>query len=135
MTRPPTQDLPPPQVAESSQEPPLEWDWPIEHEDRRAEAKADAAVHNATPFQVDRKLLKDIVQERMGSQVARIKFLGAGTFHKDGQVAVLDRCSALRPTVCVYPCWEVAILCRKLPRRWLILGKGDTSSPSLIGAN
>ena len=58
--------------------PPLEWDWDVEHEDRKAEAKADAAVHNATPFQVDRKLLKDIVHERMGAEVARIKFLGAG---------------------------------------------------------
>ena len=59
-------------------QPPLEWDWDAEHADRKAEAKADAAVHNATPFQVDRKLLKDIVHERMGAPVARIKFLGAG---------------------------------------------------------
>ena len=78
MTRPLTQELSPLQVPGTSQEPPLEWDWDTEHEDRRAEAKADAAVHNATPFQVDRKLLKDIVQERMGTQVARIKYLGAG---------------------------------------------------------
>ena len=81
MTRPQTQVLPPLQVSGGFQEPPLEWDWDAEHEDRRAEAKADAAVHNATPFQVDRKLLKDIVHERMGTNVARIKFLGAGTFH------------------------------------------------------
>ncbi len=61
-----------------SQGSPLEWDWDIEHEDRKAEAKADAAIHGATPFQVDRKLLKDIVHERMGAHVARIKYLGAG---------------------------------------------------------
>lgn len=56
----------------------LQWDWDIEHEDRRREAKADAVVHNAQPFQVDRKLLKDIVYERVGAEVARIRFLGAG---------------------------------------------------------
>ena len=61
---------------------PLVWDWDIEHADRKLEAKADAAVHGAPPFQVDRKLLKDIVQEKMGEDVVRIKFLGAGTFHK-----------------------------------------------------
>lgn len=61
---------------------PLVWDWDIEHADRKSEAKADAAVHGAPPFQVDRKLLKDIVQEKMGEDVVRIKFLGAGTFHK-----------------------------------------------------
>jgi len=67
--------------------PPLVWDWDIEHADRKEEAKADAAIHGAPPFQVDRKLLKDIVQEKMGSEVARIKFLGAGTFHKVSLVA------------------------------------------------
>lgn len=61
---------------------PLVWDWDIEHADRKSEAKADAAVHGAPPFQVDRKLLKDIVQEKMGEDVVRIRFLGAGTFHK-----------------------------------------------------
>ena len=55
------------------------WDWDVEHADRQAERKADAAVHGAIPFEVDRKLLKDIVQERMGAEVARIKFLGAGS--------------------------------------------------------
>ncbi|KAM5533904.1 hypothetical protein V8D89_012444 [Ganoderma adspersum] len=89
--RPLTHQLSPLQVSGVPPEPPLEWDWDTEHEDRRAEAKADAAVHNATPFQVDRKLLKDIVQERMGTQVARIKYLGAGTFHKGYLVTLVDR--------------------------------------------
>ncbi|KZT70499.1 hypothetical protein DAEQUDRAFT_744727 [Daedalea quercina L-15889] len=62
--------------------PPLVWDWDIEHADRQAEARADAAVHGASPFQVDRKLLKDIVHEKMAEEVVRIKFLGAGTFNK-----------------------------------------------------
>ena len=70
-------------MAPPEQETPLVWDWDVEHEDRRAEAKADAAVHGATPFQVDRKLLKDIVHERMGAEVARIKFLGAGASHSN----------------------------------------------------
>ena len=61
---------------------PLVWDWDIEHADRKLEAKADATAHSSPPFQVDRKLLKDIVQEKMSEDVVRIKFLGAGTFHK-----------------------------------------------------
>ena len=81
MTRPAAQQQPPAQHEKNSQEPPLEWDWDIEHEDRKAEARADAALLHAMPFQVDRKLLKDIVHERMGAEVARIKFLGAGASH------------------------------------------------------
>lgn len=60
--------------------PNLLWNWELEHEDRKKEAKADASVHGAPPFQVDRKLLKDIVHEKMGTAVARITYLGAGTF-------------------------------------------------------
>ncbi|KAI0674412.1 hypothetical protein C8Q78DRAFT_966908 [Trametes maxima] len=70
--------------------PQLVWDWDIEHADRAAERRADAAVHGAIPFEVDRKLLKDIVHERMGAEVARIKFLGAGTFHKGYLVTLVD---------------------------------------------
>ncbi|OJT01718.1 hypothetical protein TRAPUB_7774 [Trametes pubescens] len=72
------------------QKPHLVWDWDIEHADRQAERKADAAVHGAIPFEVDRKLLKDIVKERMGADVARIKYLGAGTFHKGYLVTLVD---------------------------------------------
>jgi hypothetical protein len=57
---------------------PIEWDWDIEHEDRRLEAAADAAMHGAQPFQVDRKILKDVVRENMGAEVGRIKFLNSG---------------------------------------------------------
>ncbi|KAJ6571519.1 hypothetical protein B0H19DRAFT_1255487 [Mycena capillaripes] len=62
--------------------PPLEWDWDIEHADRKREAQADAALHGATPFEVDRRVLKDVVLEHMKTPVARIVFLSAGTFHK-----------------------------------------------------
>ncbi|KAJ6608255.1 hypothetical protein B0H10DRAFT_1955510 [Mycena sp. CBHHK59/15] len=62
--------------------PPLEWDWDIEHADRKREAEADAALHGATPFEVDRRILKDVVLEHMRTPVARIVFLSAGTFHK-----------------------------------------------------
>jgi hypothetical protein len=58
--------------------PPLIWDWPAEHEDRKAEKKADAALHGAPLFEVDRKLLKDVVREKMGVEVGRIRFLNAG---------------------------------------------------------
>lgn len=56
----------------------LLWDWDIEHADRRREAKADAALNGAPPFQVDRKLLKDIVLEKMCAEVGRITFLSSG---------------------------------------------------------
>lgn len=59
---------------------PLVWDWTLEHEDRKKEAKSDEARHGAGPFQVDRKLLKDIVREKMEAEVVRIQFLGAGEF-------------------------------------------------------
>ncbi|KAF7349426.1 hypothetical protein MSAN_01732500 [Mycena sanguinolenta] len=60
----------------------LEWDWEIEHEDREREAQADAALHGAMPFEVDRRILRDVVMEHMKTPVARIVFLSAGTFHK-----------------------------------------------------
>ena len=77
----------------------LEWDWDIEHEDRKAEAKADAAIHGATPFQVDRKLLKDIVHERMGAAVARIKFLGAGSSNSISSISSDPHLIATLPQV------------------------------------
>lgn len=56
----------------------IEWDWDIEHADRKSEAQADAKMHGAQPFQVDRRVLKDVVREKMGSEVGRIKFLSSG---------------------------------------------------------
>jgi hypothetical protein len=56
----------------------IEWDWDIEHHDRRLEAKADAALHGAQPFQVDRRVLKDVVREMTGCEVGRINFLSSG---------------------------------------------------------
>lgn len=56
----------------------LEWDWEVEHADRKCEAKADAALHGAIPFQVDRKILRDVVREKMGIDVGRITFLNSG---------------------------------------------------------
>lgn len=55
-----------------------EWDWDIEHEDRRREQKADSVLHGSQPFQVDRRVLKDVVREKMGVEVGRILFLSAG---------------------------------------------------------
>jgi hypothetical protein len=74
---PPTvdQELVPPTIVGA-----LEWDWDLEHADRKLEAKSDAAMHGATPFQVDRKLLKDIVREKTCVEVARITFLSSGAF-------------------------------------------------------
>jgi hypothetical protein len=64
--------------ASPPQRPPLQWNWEIEHADRKKERKADAALHGATPFEVDRRVLKDIVREKMGVDVGLITFLSAG---------------------------------------------------------
>ncbi|KAG1763292.1 hypothetical protein EDD22DRAFT_887499 [Suillus occidentalis] len=53
--------LPLPQPSTSMS--PIQWDWDLEHHDRSLEAKADAALHGAQPFQVDRRVLKDVVRE------------------------------------------------------------------------
>ncbi|KAI0776373.1 hypothetical protein BC629DRAFT_1525836 [Irpex lacteus] len=57
---------------------PLVWDWALEHEDRKKEAKSDEARHGAGPFQVDRKLLKDIVREKMEAEVGYLITLADG---------------------------------------------------------
>ena len=64
--------------ASQRRPPPLQWSWEIEHADRRKERKADAALHGAMPFEVDRRVLKDIVREKMGVDVGLITFLSAG---------------------------------------------------------
>ena len=56
----------------------VEWDWDLEHADRKREAKADSAVHGAQPFLVDRNLLRDVIKEKMGCRVGRIAFLNSG---------------------------------------------------------
>jgi hypothetical protein len=79
----------------STTRPPLTWDWTIEHEDRRRERKVDDALHAPTPFEVDRKILKDVVREKMGVEVGRIRFLSAGEsgFHSTGLVSILLKIS------------------------------------------
>ena len=59
----------------------LEWDWDLEHQDRAKETRADRAVHNAQPFLVDRRILKNVVEEKFLVGVARIVFLSSGKFH------------------------------------------------------
>jgi hypothetical protein len=56
----------------------LVWDWDIEHADRKRERQEDAALRDQAPFEVDRRLLKDVVREKMGVEVGRIRFLSAG---------------------------------------------------------
>jgi hypothetical protein len=58
--------------------PSLQWDWATEHADRKRESKADVVFHGASPFEVDRRVLKDVVREKMGVEVGRITFLSAG---------------------------------------------------------
>lgn len=58
--------------------PPLQWSWETEHADRKKERIADAALHGAMPFEVDRRVLKDVVREKMGVDVGLITFLSAG---------------------------------------------------------
>lgn len=42
----------------------------------------DTAVHHVQPFQVDRRVLKDVVREKIGIEVARIVFLNAGKSYR-----------------------------------------------------
>jgi hypothetical protein len=56
----------------------IEWDWALEHTDRRREAKVDSAVHGAPPFQVDRNILRDVIKEKLECRVGRITFLSSG---------------------------------------------------------
>ena len=77
-------------MSSSSLISPLIWSWPHEHADRKCEREADEALHgrhgsahyiygsHSMPFEVDRKLLKDLVREKMGEEVGRIEFLSAG---------------------------------------------------------
>lgn len=39
------------------------------------------------PFPVDRRILKDVVRNKMGQEVVRIKFLSSGAFIRLGLVA------------------------------------------------
>jgi hypothetical protein len=56
----------------------IEWDWALEHADRKHEAKADSAVHGAPIFNVDRNILRDVIKEKMECRVGRIMFLSSG---------------------------------------------------------
>lgn len=57
-----------------------------EHEDIEREAAADGAQ----PLVVDRRIMKDIVESKMGTPVRSIKFLSSGTFHKAFNVVLVD---------------------------------------------
>jgi hypothetical protein len=68
---------------------PVVWDWAVEHADRAREKQADAAraKHHGSRagagidhdvFDVDRKIMKDLVAEKMGEEVGRIVFVGSG---------------------------------------------------------
>lgn len=69
---------------------PMIWSWPREHADRKREREADEGLHgrhgaahyiygsHSVPFEVDRRLLRDSVREKMGEEVGRIEFLSAG---------------------------------------------------------
>jgi hypothetical protein len=76
-----TPDVPKPASLKPGQR--VEWDWDVEHADRAREREADAAIHHAQPFEVDRRVLRDIVQEKMGEDVGRICFMGSGVFFHD----------------------------------------------------
>jgi len=66
---------------------PLPWDWDLEHEDRKREKAFDRShmqmhIDEGGAFDVDRKAMRDIVEEKMKEPVGRILFLSSGTFHK-----------------------------------------------------
>ena len=53
----------------------LEWDLDIDLADRAREKRHDGAD---TSFQVDRRIMRDIVKEKLGQEVARIRFISSG---------------------------------------------------------
>jgi hypothetical protein len=67
--------------SQGSQQVKVEWSWELEHADRMKETKADAAFHGLHPFQIDRKVLMDIVREALGTDVGRIVFLSSGEYY------------------------------------------------------
>ncbi|KAG6332731.1 hypothetical protein ID866_6356 [Astraeus odoratus] len=78
---PGTVSLPPPPQNHT----PIEWDWDVEHMDRKRESKADSVLHGAQSFHVDRRVLKDVIRQNTHAEVGRITFLSSGTprtFHK-----------------------------------------------------
>jgi hypothetical protein len=56
----------------------IEWDWAVEHADRRREAKADSGIHGTPPFHIDRNILRDVIKEKLECRVGRITFLSSG---------------------------------------------------------
>jgi hypothetical protein len=56
----------------------IEWDWALEHADRKRESKADSTVHGVPPFHIDRNILRDVVKEKLECRVGRIAFLSSG---------------------------------------------------------
>ena len=54
----------------------FKWDPEREAEDREREAKANADH----PFDIDRRVLRDVVGQKMGAEVARIQFLSSGLY-------------------------------------------------------
>jgi hypothetical protein len=61
-------------------DPLCQWDWEAKHADRKKERKADATLHGATPFEFNRRVLKDVVREKMGVDVGQITFLSTGEY-------------------------------------------------------
>ncbi|KAI0305262.1 hypothetical protein B0F90DRAFT_1702927 [Multifurca ochricompacta] len=76
--------------ANHSKHPVINWDWDLEHADRKREVKADSAVHGVQPFLVDRNILRDVIREKLDCRVGRITFLNSGTFHKAYSVTMSD---------------------------------------------
>lgn len=108
---------------------PLIWSWPHEHADRKREREADEALHGRhgvtnyvygsrnMPFEVDRKLLKDLVKEKMGEEVGRIQFLSAG----------------MAPFLTMIIFANVCFKVHFTKRTWLLSAPIDPSSPALRG--
>lgn len=77
----PEPSLPPISPTQTKKKPvkKLEWDWALEHADRARESRLDAAGGVGDIFQIDRKALRDVVKEKMGGEVVRIRFISSGS--------------------------------------------------------
>ena len=70
-----------------------------EHHLEQLDVAAELRADGDQPFPIDRRAVKDVVQEKLGVRVDRVSFLSAGTFHKASRTTQHTRVCVC---VCVY---------------------------------
>ncbi|KAF8590746.1 hypothetical protein K439DRAFT_1381529 [Ramaria rubella] len=65
-----------------SMQPMIHADAPDESGLDQLDVEAELRADGEHPFPIDRRLVKEVVQQKLGVRVERVRFLSAGTFHK-----------------------------------------------------